>query len=195
MSILWQAALRLFFIFWRCFRISKVSHKINEEIREREVRLISEEGAQMGIVPIEEALAAAQERGLDLVMIAPKAKPPVCKTMDYGKFRFEQAKREKEARRKQHVVEVKEVRMTPGIDTHDFEVKQRHAARFLSDGNKVKVSVRFRGRAITHPSIGEQLLLRFSEGLNDVADVEKAPKLEGRNMSVYLAPKNIKDAK
>jgi len=116
--------------------------------------------------------------------------------MDYGKFRFEQAKKEKEARRNQHVVEIKEIRMSPGIDKHDFEVKQRSAQRFLSDGNKVKVSVRFKGRAITHTSLGEQLLIRFSEGLNDIANVEKAPKLEGRNMSLVLAPKNTKpDAK
>ncbi|NLM61213.1 MAG: translation initiation factor IF-3 [Clostridiales bacterium] len=183
-------------MWWRCFRISNLSHQINEEIRDSVVRLIAEDGTQLGIVSIQEALAAAQERDLDLVKIAPKAQPPVCKIMDYGKFRFEQAKREKEARRNQHVVEVKEIRMTPGIDTHDFEVKQRSASKFLKSGNKVKVSVRFRGRAITHTSIGEQLLLRFSEGLVEIADVEKAPKLEGRNMTLYLAPKNIKhDAK
>lgn len=139
-----------------------------------------------------DALAAAQAKELDLVKIAPKAVPPVCKIMDYGKFRFEQTKKEKEARRNQHIVEIKEIRMSPGIDTHDFDVKQRNAHKFLSEGNKVKASVRFKGRSIAHSSLGEQLLIRFSEGLADIANVEKAPKLEGRNMSTFLAPKNAK---
>lgn len=137
-------------------------------------------------------MKVAEERGLDLVNISPKAKPPVCRIMDYGKFRFEQAKKEKEARKNQHVVEIKEIRMSPGIDTHDLEVKQRNAHKFLLDGNKVKVSVRFRGRSIAHSSIGEKLILRFAEGLSDVASVEKAPKLEGRNMFLFLAPKTVK---
>jgi translation initiation factor IF-3 len=143
-------------------------------------------------VPAHEALAKAQAMDLDLVKIAPKAQPPVCRIMDYGKFRFEQTKKEKEARRNQHVVEIKEIRMSPGINKHDFEVKQRHANRFLNEGNKVKVSVRFKGRAISHSSLGEQLLLRFSEGLTEIANVEKAPKLEGRSMSLFLAPKSPK---
>ena len=156
------------------------------------MRLIGEDGEQLGIVPIKDALEVAEEKNLDLVKIAPKAQPPVCRIMDYGKFRFEQAKKEKEARRNQKVVEVKEVRMSPGIDTHDFETKQRSAQKFLTDGNKVKATVRFRGRAMAHTYIGEELLIRFSEGLSDVATVEKAPKLEGRSMSIYLAPKAIK---
>jgi len=173
-----------------------LNHQINEEIRDKEVRLIGEDGTQLGIVSSHEALARAQAKELDLVKIAPKAQPPVCRIMDYGKFRFEQTKKEKEARRNQHVVEIKEIRMSPGIDTHDFDVKQRNAHRFLSEGNKVKVSVRFKGRAIAHSSLGEQLLIRFSEGLTDIANVEKAPKLEGRSMSLFLAPKNTKpDAK
>ncbi len=146
----------------------------------------------MGILPATEALQIALDRGYDLVNISPKAKPPVCRIMDYGKFRFEQAKKEKEARKNQHIVEVKEVRMSPGIDTHDFDTKQRNANKFLLEGNKVKVSVRFKGRSIAHSSIGEKLLIRFAEELNDVASVEKAPKLEGRNMFIFLAPKAAK---
>jgi translation initiation factor IF-3 len=134
----------------------------------------------------------ANEKDLDLVKIAPKAQPPVCRIMDYGKFRFEQAKKEKEARRNQHMVEIKEIRMSPGIDTHDFDVKQRNALKFLSEGNKVKASVRFKGRAIAHSSLGEKLLIRFSEGLVDIANVEKSPKLEGRSMAMFLAPKAAK---
>jgi translation initiation factor IF-3 len=185
-----------FFIFgtngWRCFSISNITHQINEEIRDKEVRLIGDDGAQLGIVSSHDALAAAQAKELDLVKIAPKAQPPVCRIMDYGKFRFEQTKKDKEARRNQHVVEIKEIRMSPGIDTHDFDVKQRSAHKFLSEGNKVKVSVRFKGRSIAHASLGEQLLIRFSDGLNDIANLEKAPKLEGRNMALFLAPKNAK---
>lgn len=172
--------------------ISNLNHQINEEIREKEVRLIDEDGGQLGIVSSAEALRIAAEKGYDLVNISPKAVPPVCKIMDYGKFRFEQTKKEKEARRNQHVVEIKEIRMSPGIDSHDFDVKQRSTHKFLEDGNKVKVSVRFRGRSIAHSSLGEQLLIRFAEGLNEVAVVEKAPKLEGRNMFLFLAPKAAK---
>ncbi len=179
----------------RCIHISKPEHLINDEIHEKEVRLIGPDGEQLGIVSLRDAQAAALSRELDLVMIAPKAAPPVCRIMDYGKFRFEQAKKEKEARRNQHAVEVKEIRMTPGIDTHDFDTKLRAARRFLEDGNKVKVTVRFRGRAIAHSSIGEELLNKFGEQLSDIANVEKAPKLEGRNMSMFLAVKAAKPAK
>jgi translation initiation factor IF-3 len=140
-------------------------------------------------VSSKQALDMAFEKGLDLVMIAPKALPPVCRIMDYGKFCFEQAKKEKEARRNQHEVEIKEIRMSPNIDVHDLDVKQRNATRFLEDGNKVKVSVRFKGRSIAHASLGEQLLVQFAEGLNEIAAVEKPPKLEGRNMAMFLAPK------
>ena len=134
----------------------------------------------------------AEEKNLDLVKISPQANPPVCKLMDYGKYRFEQGKREKEARKNQHVVEIKEIRMSPGIDTNDLNVKMRNAMKFLKEGNRVKVTVRFRGREMAHTEIGEQLLVRFGEGCAEVANVEKTPKLDGRHMSLFLSPKNAK---
>jgi len=164
--------------------------RVNEEIRTREVRLVSEDGEQLGIVPISQALEIAEERGLDLVEVAPSAKPPVCRLMDYGKFKFEQSKREKEARKKQKVISVKEVKLRPNIDEHDFLVKARNARRFLSSGDKVKVTIMFRGREITHPELGEKLSLRMVEELSDVSAVEKPPKVEGRNMVTILVPKN-----
>ncbi|HOQ09296.1 MAG TPA: translation initiation factor IF-3 [Syntrophomonadaceae bacterium] len=164
--------------------------RVNEEIRSREVRLVSEDGEQLGIVPISQALEIAEERGLDLVEVAPSAKPPVCRLMDYGKFKFEQSKREKEARKKQKVISVKEVKLRPNIDEHDFLVKARNARRFLSSGDKVKVTIMFRGREITHPELGEKLSLRMVEELSDVSAVEKPPKVEGRNMVTILVPKN-----
>ena len=181
----------LFFCFtvWRCLTISSMEHQINEEIRDKEVRLIDADGSQLGVVPIAKAQEAAVAKNLDLVKIAPNAVPPVCRVMDYGKFRFEQAKREKEARKNQHVVEIKEIRLSPGIDVNDFNVKSNHAKRFLKDGNKVKVSVRFRGREVTHSSIGLDLLHRFAENCSEIGSVEKAPKLEGRQMIMFLAPK------
>ncbi|MGN1031746.1 MAG: translation initiation factor IF-3 [Butyricicoccaceae bacterium] len=166
-----------------------MEHQINEEIRDKEVRLIGADGAQLGIVPVAKAQEAASAKNLDLVKIAPNAQPPVCRIMDYGKYRFEQAKREKEARKKQHVVEIKEVRLSPGIDTNDFNVKAKHAMRFLKEGNKVKVSVRFRGREVTHSSIGLDLLRRFADTCSEIGAVEKQPKLEGRQMLMFLAPK------
>lgn len=166
-----------------------MEHQINEEIRDKEVRLIGDDGAQLGIVPIAKAQEAASAKNLDLVKIAPNAQPPVCRIMDYGKYRFEQAKREKEARKNQHVVEIKEVRLSPGIDTNDFNVKAKHAMRFLKEGNKVKVSVRFRGREVTHSSIGLDLLRRFADTCSELGSVEKQPKLEGRQMLMFLAPK------
>ena len=162
---------------------------INEEIRDREVRLIDEKGNQMGIVSIAAAMSIADERGLDLVKIAPQAKPPVCKIMDYGKFRFEQTKKEKEARKNQRIIEIKEIRMSPGIDVGDFNTKLKNAQKFLSDGNRVKVSVRFRGREMAHTEIGRDLLTKFAEQCGEVANMEKAAKMEGRNMSIFLAPK------
>ena len=176
----------------RCFRISSMDHQINEEIRDREVRLIDSDGSQFGIVSGQEALEIAASRDLDLVKIAPQAKPPVCKIMDYGKFRFEQAKKEKEAKKRQHVTEVKEIRLSPGIDVHDFDFKMRNARRFLTEGNKVKVSVRFRGREMAHTSLGEQLLVRFADACSDIGSTEKPPKLEGRFMNMFLAPKQQK---
>ena len=165
-----------------------MEHQINEEIRDKEVRLISNDGEQLGIVAIQKAQEIAVEKGMDLVKIAPQAKPPVCKIMDYGKFRFEQAKREKEARKNQRVVEIKEIRLTPNIDIGDLNTKVKNACRFLKDGDKVKVSVRFRGREVTHSSLGQDLLHRFAELCSECSTVVKQPKLEGRQMLMFLAP-------
>ena len=151
---------------WRCFRISKQGHQINEEIRDKGVRLVSDTG-----------------------------NPPVCKLMDYGKYKFEQTKREKEARKNQHVVEIKEVRMSPSIDVNDFNVKLRNAQKFLAEGNRVKVTVRFRGREMAHTDIGKGLLLKFAEQCGEVATLDKDPKLDGRHMSIFLSPKVAKEAK
>ena len=143
----------------------------------------------------QDALKLAEEQGLDLVKISPNAVPPVCKVMDYGKFRFEQTKREKEARKNQRVVEIKEVRMSPSIDVNDFNVKLRSAQKFLGEGNRVKVTVRFRGREMAHTEIGQDLLVKFAEDCGEVAVLDKAPKLEGRHMSIFLSPKSTKEAK
>lgn len=151
--------------------------------------MIGPDGDQLGIMPLKEAMHIAEEKDLDLVKIAPQATPPVCRIMDYGKFRFEQDKREKEARKNQHVVDIKEVRMTPGIDVHDFNVKMNNAIRFLKSGNKVKAVVRFKGRELAHTSIGTGLLQRFAEGCAEYANVEKMPKLEGRQMIMFLSSK------
>ena len=165
-----------------------MDHQINEEIRDKEVRLIDAGGEQLGIMSAQKALEVAIERGMDLVKIAPQAQPPVCRIMDYGKFRFEQAKREKEARKNQRVMEIKEIRLSPGIDVNDLNVKVGHARRFLKGGDKVKVSVRFRGREVTHSSIGLELLKRFAEQCSEFGTIEKQPKLEGRHMHMFLAP-------
>ena len=186
------AAASAFFVLWRCFTIGKLDHQLNEEIRDKEVRLIANDGTMVGIVSSEAALAMAEEQELDLVKISPNAVPPVCKIMDYGKFRFDQLKREREAKKNQRVVEIKEIRMSPGIDTNDLNVKMKNAMKFLRDGNRVKVTVRFRGREMAHTDIGEQLLIRFGEGCAEVANVEKKPKLDGRHMSLFLSPKNAK---
>ncbi len=170
--------------------ISSVTHQLNEDIRDKEVRLIGTGGEQLGIMSSEKALAIADEKGLDLVKISPQATPPVCKLMDYGKFRFEQGKREKEARKNQHVVEIKEIRMSPGIDIGDFNVKLKNAQKFLTEGNRVKVSVRFRGREMAHTDIGRNLLDKFAEQCAEVAVLDKGAKLEGRHMSIFLSPKN-----
>jgi len=162
---------------------------INEEIRDKEVRLIDEKGEQLGIVKIEHALRIADEKELDLVKIVPNANPPVCKIMDYGKFRFEQAKREKEARKNQHVIEVKEIRMSPGIGENDFNTKLKNGQKFLQGGDRLKVTIRFRGREMAHTNIGEQLLRDFAAKCADIANLDKQPKLEGRNMSMFLSPK------
>ena len=172
--------------------ISKVMHQLNEEINDREIRLIGEDGEQLGIMSSDEALNIADERGLDLVKISPQAVPPVCKLMNYGKFRFEQSKREKEAKKNQHVVEIKEIRMSPGIDVGDFNTKLKNAQKFLADGNRVKVSVRFRGREMAHTEISKTLLEKFAEQCAEVSTMEKSAKMEGRNMSIFLAPKAAK---
>ncbi len=188
----------LFIVFsWRCFGISakKQDHQINEEIRDKEVRLIGADGEQLGIMSSAQALQIAEEANLDLVKISPKAVPPVCKIMDYGKFRFEQAKREKEAKKNQHVVEIKEVRMSPGIDVGDFNTKLRSAQKFLGEGNRVKVTVRFRGREMAHTEIGLNLLKDFAAQCSAIANMDKSPKLEGRHMSMFLVPKTPKELK
>ncbi len=183
------------FYVWRCFSIANTAHQINEDIRDKEVRLVGETGEQLGIMSAQEALAKAEEQELDLVKISPNAVPPVCKLMDYGKYRFEQAKRDKEARKNQHVVEIKEIRMSPGIDVGDFNVKLRNAQKFLGEGNRVKVTVRFRGREMAHTEIGRDLLIKFAEQCADTANMEKDPKLDGRHMSIFLAPKAKEDPK
>ena len=162
---------------------------INEEIRDKEVRLIDSDGSQLDVVNIEFAMKKAEERGLDLVKIAPQAVPPVCRIMDYGKFKFEQDKREKEARKNQRVIDIKEVRMTPSIDVHDFEVKMNNAIRFLKSGCKVKVAVRFKGRELAHTNLGTELLKRFSDGCAEFGNLDKVPKLEGRQMVMFLTSK------
>lgn len=162
---------------------------INEQIRDREVRLIGADGSQLGIMSAKEAQRLAREKNLDLVKISPKAKPPVCKIIDYGKFRYEQAKRDKEARKKQNIINVKEVRLSPNIEQHDIDTKMKHAQKFLNSGDKVKVSVRFRGREMAHTSIGRNILMKFAEGLSEISEIEKHPKMEGRSMVMFLTQK------
>lgn len=170
-------------------RISNTAHQINEEIHDKEVRLIDDEGNQLGIMSAEAALQIAIERDLDLVKIAPGSNPPVCRIMDYGKFRFEQSKREKEAKKNQHVVDVKEIRMSPGIGVNDFNVKLKNGQKFLQDGDRLKVTVRFRGREMAHTEIGERLLKDYAEKCAEVATMDKNPKLDGRHMTMFLSPK------
>lgn len=172
------------------YTISSKELLINEEIRDKEVRVIDVEGDQLGVMNIKDAQKLAIAKNLDLVKIAPQAQPPVCKIMDYGKYKFNLAKKEKEARKNQKVVNIKEIRLSAGIDTHDFETKLGHATKFLKSGDKVKVSLRFRGREVSHAQIGEQLLVRFASQLEEIATLEKKPKLEGRSMIMFLAPKN-----
>ena len=183
------------FNFPEVFPIANAVHQINEEILDKEVRLIGDQGEQLGIMSVDEALRIATERELDLVKIAPGSNPPVCKIMDYGKFRFEQAKKEKEAKKNQRVIEIKEIRMSPGIDTNDFNTKLKNAQKFLNDGDRVKVSVRFRGREMAHTEIGAVLLKDFASQCAEIANMDKAPKLEGRNMSMFLSPKPQTPAK
>ena len=172
--------------------IAKLDHQLNEEIRDKEIRLIGADGAQLGIMSAEKANELAEEEGLDLVKISPNAVPPVCKIMDYSKFCYDQKKREKDAKKNQKVVEVKEIRMSPSIDTNDFNTKAKAAQKFLADGNRVKVSVRFRGREMAHTNLGEKLLMDFADACAEIATMEKNPKLEGRFMAMFLTPKNTK---
>ncbi len=162
--------------------------QINEEIRDAEVRVVSADGEQLGLMSGKEAYLLASEKGLDLVKIAANAVPPVCKIMDYGKYKFEIAKREKENRKNQKVINIKEIQLSPSIDTNDLNTKCNHAIRFLKNGDKVKVMVRFRGREVSHSEIGEVLLLKFADTVKEFGNIEKQPKLEGRNMTMFLAP-------
>ena len=169
--------------------------RINEEIHIREVRVTSAEGEQLGIMLTRDALRMAEEQHLDLVEVAPKAKPPVCRIMDFGKFRYEQQKREKEAKKKQKTISIKEVKLRPNIDEHDFNVKLKNAFRFVEEGNKVKVTIMFRGRELSHPELGRVVLDRVSERLGDLVSIERGAKLEGKNMTMILSPKVQKPAK
>ena len=169
-----------------------MTYQINEDIKDKEIRLIGEDGTQLGIMASSDALKIAIEKELDLVKIAPGSTPPVCRIMDYGKYRFEQAKREKEARRNQHIVEVKEIRMSPSIGANDFNVKLKNGQKFLKDGDRLKVTVRFRGREMAHTNIGEDLLKKFAGECAEIGSVDKDPKLEGRHMSMFLTPKQTK---
>lgn len=162
---------------------------INEQIRDKEVRLIGEGGEQLGVMSSKEALKLADEAGLDLVKIAPTAKPPVCKIVDYGKYRYEQARKEKEARKKQKTIEIKEIRLSPNIDTNDLNTKVNAAKKFITKGDKVKVTLRFRGREMAHMASSKHILDDFAEALGEIAVVEKAPKVEGRSMTMVLAEK------
>lgn len=166
--------------------------QINENIRANEVRLIDEEGEMRGVVSLDEALAAADEAGLDLVNISPNADPPVCKILDYGKYRYEQQKKEKTAKKNQKVTEIKEIRLSASIENHDIEVKAKAARKFLADGDKVKVSLRFRGREMGYTQLGFDAMNRFAELVSEEGEVEKEPKMEGRRMNMFLAPKKDK---
>lgn len=164
--------------------------RINDEIIAKEIKLIDDEGAQLGVMSLSEALSIAEEKGLDLVEVAPNATPIVCKIMNYGKYKYEQARKEKEARKKQKTVEVKEIRLSPTIDTHDFEFKSKNARKFLEDGDKVKATIKFKGRELNNTSFGANVLNKFAESLEDIGAADKEPKLEGRNMMLIISPKN-----
>ena len=178
---------RYFLLFMEVYIIKDL--QINENIRSREVRLIDQDGNQLGVVPLRKALELAEESKLDLVNVAPKAKPPVCKIIDYGKYKYETIKKEKESRKKQKTINVKEVRLSPNIDTHDLEVKANRANKFLQNGDKVKVSVRFRGRELGHTNIGRTVLNDFTELVSENGTVEKKPAMEGRSMVMFFVPK------
>lgn len=180
-------SLPIHYFYWRYKTISELM--INEQIRDKEVRLIGADGEQLGIVSAREAQKIADEAGLDLVKIAPNAKPPVCKVIDYGKYRYELARKEKDAKKKQKTVELKEIRLSPNIDTNDLNTKMNAAKKFLAKGNKVKITLRFRGREMAHMNQSKHILDDIAENLSDVAVVEKAPKVEGRSIGMVLAEK------
>lgn len=169
--------------------------RINDEIRTREVRVTSSTGEQLGIMSTRDALAMAEEQHLDLVEVAPNAKPPVCRIMDFGKYRYEQQKRDKEAKKKQKVINIKEVKLRPNIEQHDFDVKFKNALRFIEEGNKVKVTIMFRGRELSHPELGKDLLDRMADKLKDLVVLERNAKLEGKNMTMVVSPKVTKAVK
>lgn len=173
--------------------ISKETVRINEDIRAREVRVVTDSGEQLGVMSLTSALEKALSDNLDLVEVAPTAKPPVCRIMDYGKFRYEQQKKDRETRKKQKTFDVKEVKLRPKIETHDYLVKLKNAQRFLTDGDKVKAVIMFRGRELSHAELGLELLRRMGEDVKDLAVIEREPKLEGRNMIMILAPKISKE--
>lgn len=173
--------------------IAAQNHLVNEDIKVAEVRLVGADGSQLGIMETSKALQIAEEAGLDLVLIAPQATPPVCRVMDYGKYRFDQQKREKEQHKNQKTVEVKEIRLSLNIDVHDFETKVSQAKKFLAAGNKLKVSIRFRGREMAHTDRGIDVMNRFREAIGDAATVDKEPKLEGRSMQMFMSPKTGKN--
>lgn len=174
----------------RCIFINDLM--INEEIRDREVRVVNQQGEQLGIMPTAQALKLAEEQQLDLVNIAPTARPPVCKLMDYGKYRFEMSKKEREIKKNQKIMETKEVRLSATIEDHDIDVRYRQAVKFLQDGNKLKVTIRFRGRQIAHSEIGNQVMQEFAERIKDYGTVERRPVVEGRNMTMMVAPRDAK---
>ena len=178
---------------WRCIANNMAQDlMMNEEIRDREVRVIDQNGEQLGVLPIRKALELAEEAELDLVKIVPTAKPPVCKLMDYDKFRYEQAKKEREIRKNQRVITVKEVRLSATIEEHDIDVKYKNAVKFLQDGDKVKVTIRFRGRQITHSEIGRDVMDLFAEKIKDYGIIERRPLIEGRSMTMIIAPREEK---
>ena len=182
------------FFAWRCFTISakEKENLLNEEITAKEVRLIGADGETLGIMSASKALEMAYDQGLDLVLMASQATPPVCKIMDYGKFRFEREKREKEAKKKQQTIELKEIQLSCRIDTHDFETKAKHALRFLTAGNKVRVVMKFKGREMSHMNIGREILERFEAACSEVGTVEKKPVLDGRFLSMVISPVKAK---
>ena len=173
----------------RCFTISSKELQINEAIRDAQIRVIDADGSQLGIMTADKALEIASAKNLDLVKIAPQANPAVCRIMDYGKYKFEQSKREKESKKNQKVISIKEIRLSLGIDSHDFNTKLNQTIKFLNSGNKVKVAIRFRGREMAHTELGKQLMDKFLDGIKDVGAADKQPKMEGRSMAVVISPK------